>query len=236
VYVREIDGEMLTFGVSGKLWNDALVMYDRQTRSLWSHVTGESIKGKLKGKKLTAVPSVQTTWGEWKKAYPNTKVLKKSRRLYRSTYKGYNDDPYRLGIFGTKNPDKALGGKEVVLGVRVGDDHQAAYPLSRLQKSPVVNDQVGDQPVVVAYSKRGNAAYAYYRWLDGESLAFKLAENDSILEIVDTETGSRWNAITGEAFDGPLAGKSLQRVFHTQVFWFAWRNFFPKTRLWAVEN
>lgn len=236
MYAREIDGQELTFGVSGKLWQDALVMYDRQTRSLWSHVTGEAIKGKLKGKKLTIVPAVQTTWREWKVAYPSTKVLKKSQRLFSSTYKRYNEDPYRLGIFGTKNPDKILEGKEVVLGVRIGDDVQVAYPLSRLQRNPVVNDELEGTALVVAYSKQARAAYAYSRRVDSRVLTFQLGGDLSALEMVDQETGSRWNAVTGVAISGPLAGKRLERLFQTQVFWFAWRNFFPKTRVWGVKE
>ena len=82
---------------------------------------------------------------------------------------------------------------------------------------------MGSQEMVIGVVD-GDEARAYSAWhLDQH-------------EIVDKETGSRWNAITGDAFDGPLAGKSLQRVFQTQVFWFAWRNFFPKTRLWGVEK
>ncbi len=236
MYVRKIDGKELTFGVSGKLWQDALVMYDRETRSLWSHVTGEAIKGKLKNSKLTVVPSVQTTWEEWKNAYPNTRVLKKPRRVFRSSYKSYDDDPNRMGIFGTRNPDKVVGGKEVVLGVRVGDKHQAAYPLKRMENTPVVNDEVGKQPIVVAYSPKGRTAYAYYRTVGDQVLTFRPSGSDSTVEIVDEETGTRWNAVSGQALEGPLAGKALKRVFQTQVFWFAWRNFFPKTRVWGVKK
>jgi hypothetical protein len=236
VYVREIEGRELTFGVSGKLWQDALVMYDHQTRSLWSHVTGNCLEGELEGEEVTVFPSVQTSWEEWKKSYPNTLVLKKPRRTYLSAYKRYNEDPHRLGILGTKNPDDQLDGKDVVLGVRIGSEHQAAYPLKMLKKTPVVNDQLDDEPIVIVYSDKAETAYAYYRRVEDRLLTFRHVADDSILEMTDQQTQSSWNAVTGEAIGGPLAGRKLRRAIGSQAFWFAWRSFFPRTRLWGDED
>ena len=42
VYERTVAGRTLTFGVSGMLYRDALVMYDRETDTLWSHVDGRA--------------------------------------------------------------------------------------------------------------------------------------------------------------------------------------------------
>ena len=52
MYRREVEGRELTFGVSGKLFKNALVMYDRETRSLWSHFSGEALSGPMKGRRL----------------------------------------------------------------------------------------------------------------------------------------------------------------------------------------
>ena len=46
---RLADGRVLDFGTSGLLWNSALVMYDRQTETLWSHFTGAGVLGALTG-------------------------------------------------------------------------------------------------------------------------------------------------------------------------------------------
>ena len=54
---------MLTFGVSGKLIMNGLVMYDRETGTLWSQVIGQGVDGELKGVELTTIPALQTTWG-----------------------------------------------------------------------------------------------------------------------------------------------------------------------------
>ena len=76
MWSRSVDGQEYTFGVSGKLWRNGLVMYDHQTDTLWSGVTGEALQGPLKGKRLqvrTAGPKVR--WRDWRAAYPQGQVL-----------------------------------------------------------------------------------------------------------------------------------------------------------------
>lgn len=52
------------------------MMYDRQTESLWSHLTGRCIWGPLKGEQLEMVTSVpKIKWQDWKGLHPTTKVL-----------------------------------------------------------------------------------------------------------------------------------------------------------------
>ena len=76
MYSREIDGQVYTFGVSGKLWRDALLMYDHQTRSLLSHITVQAVEGTCQGKQLKILVSMpKITWQVWKTNYPETKVL-----------------------------------------------------------------------------------------------------------------------------------------------------------------
>ena len=60
MYSREIDGKVYDFGVSGKLIMNVLVMYDRQTKSLWSQLLGKAVQGPLKGTELDFLPSFQT--------------------------------------------------------------------------------------------------------------------------------------------------------------------------------
>src|SRR5690606_28119492 len=55
-YDRRVGDPVMEFGNSGSLWNSALVMYDRQTESLWSHFIGQAIVGELTGTELTTFP------------------------------------------------------------------------------------------------------------------------------------------------------------------------------------
>jgi hypothetical protein len=237
VYVRpQIEGKLLSFGVSGKLWKDALVMYDRETSSLWSHVTGTAIKGKLTGTRLRLYPAIHTTWGEWKLLYPGSLVLTKETPIglegMRNVYESYFEDRRQLGIFGTENPDKSLPGKEFVIGLAL-DKVAVAYPYRHLSRQPLVNDVVASQPLVVTFSTDSATGAVFSRKLSGKTLSFtRLRREQGALLMDDVETQSVWRALSGEAIRGKLAGSRLTQLPATTGFWFAWKGFYPETRVW----
>lgn len=78
VHDRRIGEQQLTLGVSGKLVDGNLVMYDRETDSAWLQRSGEAFEGTLAGKSLKELPADQwtlTRWDEWKTEHPKTLVL-----------------------------------------------------------------------------------------------------------------------------------------------------------------
>jgi hypothetical protein len=231
-----VDGKVLSFGVSGKLWKDALVMYDRETQSLWSHVTGKAIAGKLTGMQLTFLPSLQATWAEWKQLYPQGRVLSKRASPggggTRNVYEGYFVDPNQLGIFGTRNPDEALPGKEFIVGV-TSKTSAVAYPFGFLSRQPLVNDVVAGRPVVVTFSSTGATGAVFSRSAGTRTLTFaNLRREGGELLMDDQETRTAWRALTGHAVQGTLAPARLAQLPSTLAFWFAWKGFYPDTRLW----
>ncbi len=230
-----MEGEATTFGVSGKLWKDALIMYDRSSRSLWSQVTGKCVKGEYSESELTVYPSVQTTWGEWKKAHPGTEVLfKESGTEESSRYASYFDNPDKMGIFGSKSSDSRLAGKEIVLGLRL-DGETAAYPLTLLDENPVINDKLAGRPIVITWVKESRSAFVFIARHNQIELTFDAAPEKGELYLKDNRTGTVWDARKGVALGGPIVGKQLSPLPATQVFWFAWSSFFPRTRLWSGE-
>jgi hypothetical protein len=130
VYARDYDGQTLTFGVSGSLWKDALVMYDHETESLWGHVIGKAIAGRLTGAELDMYPATQTTWAAWLSAHPNTFALKKPV-IDGTTYYRYNADSNRLGIHGRRMNRSALPPKDKIIGFLLEGDPYA-IPLDQL--------------------------------------------------------------------------------------------------------
>ena len=123
VYARQLpDGKVLDFGVSGALYHDALVLYDRETGSYWSQITGEAIRGPLTGHKLSELPSEVTTWGQWRRAHPDTLLLVSESGPRGSPYANYFSDPDKLGVLGTRNPDPRLPGKTWVWGIAEGKE------------------------------------------------------------------------------------------------------------------
>jgi hypothetical protein len=138
VYTRTVEDRELNFGVSGKLYKDALVMFDRETNSLWTQVDGSVLRGEMEGRQLDKVPALQTTWKQWKKLHPDTLVLKKARREKaerESVYADYHANPGMMGINDAQNPDSRLPGKSLVVTVRDGTD-ALAVPVQKLEKKP----------------------------------------------------------------------------------------------------
>ena len=233
VYERTIAGRTLTFGVSGLLYRDALVMYDRETNTLWSHVDGRALEGPLLGETLQPVPAIHATWTQWKALYPKSMVLEKAGR-YRSSYEDYNRDRSRLGIFGRRMDRSALPPKERILGVRRGGQ-AAAFVVSDLRDAVIVESEVGDVPLILAAVDDDLPIVAFERAVGGRVLTFSPADSlEPALE--DAETHSRWRISDGEAIDGPLRGERLTRVTAHSAFWFGWYGFFPDSTIWRLSR
>ena len=226
-----IEGNEYTFGVSGKLIRNVLVMYDRETDSLWSQLLGEAVAGPLQGTKLDFLPSWHTTWEDWKKTYPDTLALRKGYSGNLDVYNGYynsND----AGVLGEVVSDGRLYVKEFVIGVE-NNGEAVAYPFSVLNEEAIVNDTVGGKPVLVVFDTDAASGIVYDRNINGQVLTF--IPDEGLRRIKDQETGSTWDGKSGLAVDGPLAGKSLERVKSTRSFWFGWKDFYPDTLIYGID-
>jgi hypothetical protein len=233
---RRVDDEETTFGVSGLLWNSDLVMYDRATDSLWSQIMATAIRGPKTGSTLSLVPSTLTKWSAWRETHPDTRVLlpppasgaigeAKPRDYARDPYAGY-DESRRIGIGGEEFEGR-LHPKTEVIGI-AHDGVARAYPFDAVTSDGVINDRVGDLPVVVTVDS-GAALVAYERRVDGDELTFEPAGTDAI-----RAGGSRWRRATGEAIDGPHEGTQLPRANDASpMFFFAWRDFNPDTGVYG---
>jgi len=145
-----------TFGVSGLLYNSDILLYDRQTGSLWSQVMGKAISGPLKGALLPLLVSSHTSWGEWKSRYSESLVLSKDTGFKIN----YRTSPYldytRTGqlYFPVENRNKSYQNKELVLGVKIGKVYKA-YPFKELkkQKLPKFTDVLAGKEVSLEWNK-----------------------------------------------------------------------------------
>jgi uncharacterized protein DUF3179 len=227
VYAREVEGRTLTFGVSGKLVRNSLVMFDRQTGSLWSHLTGESISGPLHGKHLRQLNSAQTTWGLWLKEHPNTVLLQADRSDVQDPYQAYYSGG-DTGIISIKRSDNRLPPKQRVLGIRLGGEVKA-YDFKALARDKVVNDHVGGTPLVIVFDG-GSESGAVYRSDPGGTL-LRFSPANGVLQLTDAG-GSAWDGLTGTAVSGPLVGQVLEPVPITYSFWFGWADFYPNTEVY----
>jgi hypothetical protein len=237
-FEREADGQVLRFGVSGLLRNSDLVMWDRQTESLWQQITGEAIVGELAGKQLAFVPVTIVSWKTFREQYPDATVLSRETGFERS----YGINPYDFYDSSSRpflysgEVDDRYPAMERVLAVVVNETNKA-YPFSLISAEGVANDEVAGEPIVVFWGDEDTASAlsdpqiaegravgtgaAYSRTVDGQVLTFRQAGEDT---FEDNETGTTWDLL-GNAVAGPLAGEKLEPVISDTPLWFAWAAF-----------
>lgn len=244
VFERGVDGATLDFGTSGMLYKSDLVMYDRQSDSLWSQMQGRAIVGDRVGARLRPRPANTVGFEDWRAAHPAGKVLARDtghrRRYGVNPYASY--DAPMLGPFLFQGrPDPRRPPKERVVGIAIGSARRA-YPWPLLEKARVVHDAVEGQDLVIFYlpgtlsaldateiarSRAVGATAVYRARLGDRTLRFEVTPRG----FRDRPTGSRWSFF-GVAVDGPLAGQRLTPLQHVDAFWFAWAAFNPTTTVW----
>jgi hypothetical protein len=154
------------FGVSGLLYNSDVLLYDRGTESLWSQILGRAISGPLKGTLLAPLPLAHTSWADWHRREPATKVLSTdtghARDYDRDPYEGYEAVP-RL-MFDVQHRDDRVSMKEWVLGVVV-DGRAKAYPFERLARrigrEGALHDRTGARALTIRYDAGHRTAEAF---------------------------------------------------------------------------
>ncbi|MEZ5780028.1 MAG: DUF3179 domain-containing protein [Paracoccaceae bacterium] len=132
IFDRRLDGELLSFGVSGKLRHSDMIMYDRQTESWWQQALGEGIVGRMTGKRLTQLPGWMESWGAYRARNPDGLVMDQPdwpRSYGRNPYVGYDSAPRPFLYSGEMPP---YGIEPLSRVVRVGN---RAWPLDRIAES-----------------------------------------------------------------------------------------------------
>jgi hypothetical protein len=228
------DGNIVEFGTSGKLYNSNLVMYDRQSNSLWSQALGEGIVGDYSGVKLERIPFDIAYWKEWKELYPESKVLSRDTGSVRP----YGADPYGdyytndLILFPVANDDKRLGLKEIVIGFEYKNKYKA-YKLQEIETKKIINDAI-DSKKFALVSLQPFMVRIFDRVIEDEKKAIDLFYNAENNTLIDTITGSEVN-FDGKFINGALQGKQLKRLAMDQGFWFEWVAFHPETEVFSIK-
>lgn len=156
---RRQGGQVLDFGVSSLLHNSDLVMYDRQTNSLWQQITGEAFAGKSRGNKLKTLSLSMITWKNWRQQYPDARVL---------TVEGINSDRYMKDAYGdyaeserlympVSATDARLHPKRVIYGMEIGDRAVAIDSEWLVKKGRWSNEYEGKK-LVLTLDKNGEVA------------------------------------------------------------------------------
>jgi hypothetical protein len=217
-------------GTSGFLYRSNKLMYDDATQSLWNTLWGEPVVGPLaeEGFRLKRRPIVTTTWGEWRRRHPETRVLSLEtgyRRDYRegAAYRKYFATD-RL-MFAVPKLDNRMKNKAEVLALIFKAPTEASPPLAiaaeYLREHPLYHGKLGEVSfVIVTDSSGANRVY--------ESGGENFASWDGDETLVDTD-GDQWTL--GEDALRTRQGRELSRLPAHRAFWFGWYSAHPDTGL-----
>ena len=221
-YDRTVDGRPLTFGVSGKLADDDLVLYDRETDSEWKQSTGECIDGELAGKRLSVLPAPMTTYQAFREAHPDGVVLQPvdgtggaAKEYDPAGYEAYAErEGFGLRAMRGEGPEREwsrddLEPKTVVLGLE-HDGEAVGFPLPTVEAAGgVLEATVGETDVAVVATDDGIHAF--------EDPGLSLRFDDRGRLVGD---GTVWDGPTGESEDG----RRLERLPARRLYAFAWQD------------
>ena len=240
------NGERIHVGVSGLLFNNNLIMYDRRDRqSLYPQMIYKAVLGPRQGEELELLPVTECTWGYWKRINPDTRVIDANAAGYPVSQ--YTEYPYidrgldyrtehEYFIFPKTDTDTSglFGAKDLAMGVRFGEMVKA-YPFLAMHTEDVINDVISEgaiqHPIVVVHYRDAQLAIPFSREVNvgGGSITVTFEKVDSTLPaypflLRDKETGTTWN-LKGEGVAGTHQGRNLTQLPSHNGFWFAWGAF-----------
>ena len=228
LYFTEHAGVNHALGTSGFLYRSNKLMYDQATQSLWSTMWGAPVVGPLVGKDIVLDRGsvVTTTWGEWRRRHPDTKVLSLATGHTRNYDEGAAYREYFATdelMFQVPALDTRLKNKDEVFTVLLAahPDRPLAISADFLAAKPVHHDAIEDTALVVLTDPSGaNRAYA------SEGVTFTGYDGD---RSAQDSSGTTWtmdeHALTA------TDGRVLHRIPAQRAFWFGWYGAFPHTRL-----
>lgn len=240
---RNINGTITEFGVSGLLFKNNLIPYDRSTDSNWSQMLQQSVNGTLSGLQTSVYPVVETSWATWKELYPDSRVLSTNTGFSRN-YSGFTYGPdYSTNnnriLFPIENDDDRLPRKERVLGVidEGGSGLESAvkaFPLAGFGTGfSVIRDLVGATGyIIVGSSDRDISAAFLTEFTDGtvSDGPFTALQNQ-LPAVMEDESGNRYD-LFGYVLEGPDEGKYLEPARAYTGYWFGWADFFPDIEIY----
>jgi len=246
-YESNVGGKLRRFGTSGLLYQSNKLMFDDETKSLWSSLTGTPVVGPLVGSglELNWLPVVTTTWGEWRSRHPETTVLSLDtgfRRDYRegAAYRQYFATDELM--FDVSLRDQRLANKAEVFTLRSGGENGSgdaadaadagrpiAISVERLAAQRVYQVETGEPAIVVITDSSGaSRAYASGEYRFAETLNDGAPRDEGVVRDSD---GGIWE-ITEDALVASRDSRlQLPRVPAHRSFWFGWVAQHPDTIL-----
>ncbi|MEX0647468.1 MAG: DUF3179 domain-containing protein [Balneolaceae bacterium] len=226
---RVIDGEETTFGVSGLIFRNNLIAYDRATNNHWSQMKATSVKGTLREEHPDSYHLIEMTWESWKEAFPESKVLN-TRTGFSRNYgfypygRNYSSDNNNI-LFPVNKEDDRLEKKALAHGIFYNSSLHV-FPVDYFpEEIGLIQQKLGGQDVVIAGSSKHELVVSFSRVLKGGTELHFQNTTEKFPALMEDEEGNVWN-VFGECISGPREGERLDHVPSYNAYWFAWVDFF----------
>jgi len=226
---RMVDGSKTSFGVSGLLYNNNVIPFDRKTNSNWSQLRLECVNGDLISQQPQLIKVIETNWFIWKSMYPNTKILSTDTGFSRE-YGVYPYGDYRSNndnlIFPLSRDDNRLPRKERVHAV-IDENASKVYRFDTFSGGKVFKDTFKNKEILVVGARETIVSFE----LDDETsvLEFEYVFNDSESYFKDNE-GTEYN-VFGEAILGPRSGEKMKPTNSFIAYWFSIGAIYPDAEI-----
>ncbi len=227
-------------------------LLESENGSMYLQFTGEAIMGPDAGHQLKRMPCLNTTWGAWSEAWPNSELLSPEDTPETDVFENYYAST-RAGLFTQPTKDKRLPDKDIVLGIAASESslQSRAFSAHMLQQEPLQNETIYSTPALIVCERSSATYVAYERKVGDDVLTFvgesknsfrpnRVVERNQRSEldgeavphseyapwlIRDEQTGSLWHAVSGTCIEGELDGTRLRMLDVRLAFWFAWSKF-----------
>jgi hypothetical protein len=222
LYRRDTPKGTLTLAASGIFRDGDQLLRDRETKTLWKQLTGEPVEGPLAGSgiKLQPLPVVLTTWGNWTRIRPETRVLALetgARKDYPQGGRPAADLPETSSLYGL-----------------VVDGTAKAYPLDSLSRTGVVNDEIAGRPVVVVWEPGADAKNRTVRAYERGDRTFSRSERAFLGALfLNDQNGRPW--LVGEEALTTPDGKKLPRLPGYLTHGSGWYAAHPRASIWEAK-
>jgi hypothetical protein len=217
VFEPKVKGYHETFRLVGMDHYNAM-FEDAKTKSWWRQSTGEAIAGLLKGESLHESESTQITINKLFEMHPDAMVMQAdeaSRTEYDTLRK------FELGLSKsklTRTDSISWGKKSWIIGIQVGAASKA-YDWINLKKMHIINDKIGEKPIILVLSDDEQSFAAFERPSGMENFTIR---NDTLFTNGAKYDFSGHNLI--------IPSQQLKSVRAYQEFWHSWKVFHPDTQ------
>lgn len=255
VFDPVVDGEFVTFGTSGLLFENNLVLYNRgKKESLWPQLAATAIcDTSAEGQVLPLLPLVETTWTAWKQLHPDTTVLSRDTGHARNydiyPYGDYNHPDNELLLYPQSFIDPRLPMKAMVYGVRHNGGARAYSHIRLLARGDrlVLNQTLRGLRMAIVWDRANQLVTGFDRrprvrakngkW-KFKTLRLELVPGDTGFPFVLRDKRSKTTfRLTGEVIEGRLADRIKNGRLEPlpdayKAFWFAWATFARGTEVY----